>query len=364
MYDYLIVGSGLFGSVFARELHNLGKKVLVIDKRNHIGGNCYSSEINGITVHEYGPHIFNTNNESVWKYVNNLVEFNNYRHRVKSFSNGSYYSFPVNLETIYKIYPNISNIQDAKKLLDSFPKYKNPCNFEEVAINSVGEEIYNLLVKGYTEKQWNRPASQIPSLVFNRLPIRLSFDDYYHEKKYSGIPILGYHNLFKQILKDIPVDLNVDYFSDREYFDKSARHVVFSGNIDRFFGYIHGDLEYRSLKFSHHLCNDSFQGIAQVNYPGKNIPWTRIIEHKYFNNSHVKNSVITYEFPEDYNKLNEPYYPVNTIENKEILDSYLKMIDKDKYIFGGRLGTYTYMNMDQTISSALLTFKNHIKGIG
>lgn len=363
MYDYLVVGSGFFGSVFAREAYNLGKKVLVIDKRNHIGGNCYSKIYNGINVHEYGPHIFNTNNEKIWEYVNSFSEFNNYRHKVKSFANGKYYSFPINLQTIYQIYPELSSISEVKKLFQSFYEFKNPTNFEELAIDSVGKHIYELLIKGYTEKQWGRDAKTIDSSVFNRLPIRFNFNDDYHEKTYSGVPKNGYEDLFKNILGDIPLELNTDYFSDRDDFDKLAKYVVYTGPIDRFFGYIHGDLEYRSLKFSHHLVHEDYQGIAQVNFPNKNIPWTRIIEHKYFNFKPSKESIITYEFPEEYNKLNDPYYPINSSENNEIFRNYLKMIDKNKYIFGGRLANYAYMNMDQTIISSLKTFENHIKGI-
>ena len=283
MYDYIIIGSGLFGSIIAHELKKLDKKILVIEKRNHIGGNCYTEKINDINVHKYGPHIFHTNDEKIWKYINKFAEFNNYVNKPKVNFNNQIYSFPINLMTLYQLW-GVTNPEDAKKKLNSVKiKFNNPTNLEEWILNEVGEEIYEKFIKGYTKKQWGREPKNLPASIIKRLPIRLNFDDNYFFDKYQGIPIGGYTQIFEKLLNDIEVIYNTDFFENRSYFESKTKKIIYTGKIDQLFDYIYGKLEYRSLKFINELYDiQDFQGNAIVNYTSQDIPYTRICEHKHF----------------------------------------------------------------------------------
>lgn len=359
MYDYLIVGSGLFGSIFARELTDAGKKVLVIDKRNHVGGNCYTEKIDGINVHKYGPHIFHTSDENVWRYVNKYVSFNNYVNRPKVIFKNKIYSFPINLMTLYQLY-DVKTPSEAKKILET--KIQNidvPKNLEEWVLSQVGNEIYETFIKGYTTKQWGRSPKELPSSIIRRLPIRLTFDDNYYMDKYQGIPIGGYTELFVKLLSGIDVELNVDFFENKEHYENISKKIVYTGAIDRFYNFQFGKLEYRSLNFeTSNLDIEDYQGNAIVNYTEENIPYTRIIEHKHFEFGKQKNTIITKEYPSNHG---EPYYPINDEQNNQIYQKYKSMmINETKYIFGGRLADYKYYDMHQVIGSALKRVKDEI----
>lgn len=360
-YDYLIVGAGLFGSIFARELTDAGYKCLVIDKRNHIGGNCYTENIEGINVHKYGPHIFHTSDDNVWQYVNKFCEFNNYINRPKVNYKGKIYSFPINLMTIYQIY-NCSTPAEAKAKLDEVKHSIDiPKNLEEWVLSQVGSELYEIFIKGYTTKQWNTEPKNLPSSIIKRLPIRLNFDDNYYFDKYQGIPIGGYTQIFEKLLDGIDVRTSVNYFDDREYFDSLADKVVYTGPIDLFYNYKHGKLGYRSLEFETEIFNtEDYQGNALINYTEATVPYTRIIEHKHFEFGKQKSTVVTKEYPRNEG---ESYYPINDTENNMIYDQYKKMMSGDtKFIFGGRLCDYKYYDMHQVIASALKRVKDEING--
>ena len=360
-YDYLIVGSGLFGSVFAYEVTKRGKKCLVIDKRNHLGGNVFCENIEGINVHKYGAHIFHTNDKAIWDYVNQFVEFNNYINSPLSFSKGQLYNLPFNMNTFYQLW-NLSSPEDVKrKIEEQIKKYGNvnPKNLEEQALSLVGKDIYETLIKEYTEKQWGRKASELPAFIIKRLPVRFTFDNNYFNDKYQGIPIGGYNKIIEGLLKNIDIQVDTDFFKNKNYFESLAEKIVFTGKIDAFFDYRFGKLEYRSLKFETETLNsENFQGNAVVNYNDAAIPYTRIIEHKNFEFGKQPKTVITKEYPQNWTEEKEPYYPVNDYKNNEIFQKYKELSENiPNVIFGGRLAEYKYYDMHQIIASALKSVK-------
>lgn len=357
MYDYLIVGAGLFGATFARLARDSGKSCLVIDKRNHIGGNCYSEKIEGIDVHKYGAHIFHTNNKKVWGFVNRFSEFNNYINSPKAYSKGKLYSLPFNMNTFYEIW-GVTNPIEAQEIINSQKFIGKPSNLEEQSLSMVGKDIYDILIKEYTEKQWGKLPTELPTFIIKRLPVRFTFDNNYFTDQYQGIPVDGYDAFINKILKDVEVRLNIDYFYNREYFNKISKKVVYTGRIDEFFDYEFGKLEYRSLKFNHQIREvDNFQGNAVINYCDKSIPYTRVIEHKHFTKHSSPNTVISFEYPQEYTSASIPYYPINDNLNQFIFQKYKEKSDSlTNFIFGGRLSEYKYMDMDSVIKSAMNKF--------
>lgn len=362
MYDYLIVGSGLFGCVFAEQAKRDKKKCLIIEKRNHPFGNCYTEDVHGINIHKYGPHIFHTNNEDIWEYVNKFAIFNNYVNRPKVNYNGNIYSFPINLMTLYQLW-GVSTPDQAREKLDSVKiTINNPSNLEEWILSQVGSEIYEKFIKGYTEKQWNTDPKNLPSSIIKRLPIRLNFNDNYFNDKYQGIPIGGYTQMMQNISDGTEIILNTDYIDNREYWNSIAKKIVYTGPIDRFFDYSFGVLDYRSLKFEQQVLDtDYFQGCAIVNYTDKQVPFTRIIEHKYFEESaFIKDkTVVTREYPQDWKVGMDAFYPINNKLNNDIFTKY-KLLANDfnkNTIFGGRLAEYCYYDMHQIIGSAWSKYK-------
>ena len=359
-YDYLIVGCGLFGSTFARLATDAGRSCLIIDKRSHIAGNCYTENIEGINVHKYGAHIFHTSNKIIWDFVNRFAEFNNYINSPKAISNdGKLYSLPFNMNTFYELWGTRSP-EHAKEIIDSQRFVGIPSNLEEQALCLVGVDIYKTLIRDYTEKQWGRPPSELPKFIIKRLPLRFTFDNNYFNDKYQGIPIGGYTEMFNKMLDGIQVKLNTDYFSDRQYFNSIANTVVYTGCIDEFFDYEFGELNYRSLRFDEQVKNtDNYQGNAVINYCQKYPKYTRTIEHKHFEKVDSDKTVVTYEYPEEYKKGMIPYYPINDRLNQE---KYSKYKDKSKlltnFIFGGRLSEYKYMDMHVVIESAFNKFRS------
>jgi UDP-galactopyranose mutase len=353
-YDYLIVGSGLFGSIFAREMTDAGAKCLVIDKRNHIGGNCYTKNYNGIHIHQYGPHIFHTNSDAIWTYVNKWTKFNNFTYRPKVKYNNEIYSFPINLFTLYQMWGVSTPIEAKKRLEKEQVKIKNPSNLEEWIVSQVGIEIYKKFIYGYTKKQWNKDPKELPASIIKRLPIRLVYDDNYFDDKYQGIPVNGYTEIFEKLLDGIECRLDADYLSDRIQFNKIAQKIVYTGAIDEFFDYDIGQLEWRSLRFDHKILNIlDYQGVAAVNYTEESIPYTRVIEHKHFNFGKQEDTVVTFEYPENWDISKEKYYPINDKINNALYEKYKARIDQSKYIFGGRLADYKYYDMHQVVGSAL-----------
>lgn len=354
MYDYLIIGSGLFGSICARELTDLGYKCLVIDKREHIGGNCYTEKKEGINVHVYGPHIFHTSNEKVWNYVNRFVKFNNYRHHGIANYQDELYSLPFNMFTFNKLW----GINDPNKVQEKINETKftgTPQNLEEQAISQVGVEIYEKLIKGYTTKQWMRDPKNLPPFIIKRLPVRFTFDNNYFFDKYQGIPENGYTELFENLLDGIEVRLKTDYFENRNFYDKIAKKLIYTGPIDKFFNYEFGDLEYRPLRFEHITLNlQNYQGWSIVNYTDIEIPYTRIVEHKHFENSNSDKTIITKEYPIKWTRNSDPYYPINDDKNHKIYKQYEeKTLYLKNIFFGGRLAEYKYYDMHQVVESAL-----------
>ena len=358
-FDYLIIGSGLFGSIFAYEKNKIGKKCLVIEKSNHIGGNCYTENIDGINVHKYGAHIFHTNDEKIWNYINKFATFNNYRHTVIANFNNKIFSLPINLMTFYQIW-GITNPKDViNKLEEVRLKIDNPSNLEDWILSQVGEEVYNTLIKEYTQKQWNTHPKNLPSSIIKRLPIRLDFDNNYFFDKYQGIPIGGYTQIFEKLLNNIEVRLNTNYFNDRGYYDSIAHNIVYTGKIDEYYDYKFGQLDYRSLRFEIEKINtENYQGCSVMNYNSLQVPYTRIIEHKHFESEKTKTTVITKEYSENYSLGKIPYYPINDDKNNKIYYKY-KDISKNtpNVIFGGRLAEYKYYDMHQIVGSALSKIK-------
>lgn len=363
MYDYLIVGSGLFGAVFAYEMKKIGKKCLVIEKRNHIGGNCFTEKRDNINIHMYGAHIFHTNDFEIWNWINQFSEFNNYQHKVKVNYGGKIFSFPINLLTLYQLF-DIKTPEEALKKINSVKIIDvEKDNLESWILSQVGVEIYETFIKDYTTKQWNTDPKNLPSSIIKRIPIRFTFNDNYFSDKYQGIPVDGYTPIFEKIFKDIEVLTNVDYFQNRKYYDSLADKIVFTGKIDEFFNYKFGKLEYRSLLFEHEKIElEDFQGCSVMNYTKKDIPFTRICEHKHFENSKSNVTWITKEYPKDANENDIPYYPINNNKNDLIFKKYKELTTQHpNVIFGGRLAEYRYYDMHQVIGSALKKVKELIK---
>lgn len=362
-YDYLIVGAGLFGAVFAHEAVKAGKTVLVVDKRPHIAGNVYTEDVEGIHVHKYGAHIFHTNNRTVWNYVNQFAEFNRFTNSPVANYHGELYSLPFNMYTFNKMWGVVTPEEAAAKIEEQrkVAGIINPQNLEEQAISLVGTDIYEKLIKGYTEKQWGRPCTELPAFIIKRLPVRLTFDNNYFNALYQGIPVGGYTNMVANMLKGIAVKLNCDYLENKEELDKLADKVVYTGPIDAYFNYNLGPLEYRSVRFETEVLDKpNFQGNAAVNYTDRETPWTRIIEHKWFEfgkdaeGNNLPKTVISREYSSEWKVGDEPYYPVNDEKNSKLYKEYKALADKEyKVIFGGRLGEYRYYDMDAVIDRAL-----------
>jgi len=360
---YLIVGTGFYGSVIARQLAEQGDKVTIIDKRNHIGGNCYTEVIDGIPVHKYGPHAFHTNSERVWEFCNKFVEFNGFRLQVKVDYKGKIYSFPVNMMTLSQLY-GITRPSEAKKALaSSRVKVRNVKTFEDHCLNTIGRELYEIFFYGYTHKQWNMHPNLLGASVAKRIPVRLEYNDYYFTDKYQGIPIGGYTRLFENMLdhKNIKVLLDVDFFENRKDFERKFKKIIYSGKIDELLEYKHGMLAYRSLKFDFKKVSGTYQGNSIINYTEYKVPHTRIVEHKYFSGIENGKSVISIEYPDDYSLGKTPFYPIPAEENQKLYQKYRdEILGQDKYLIGGRLGRYQYLNMDQVIGMALIDFDSKL----
>ena len=362
MYDYLIVGSGLYGSIFAREATNKGYKCLVIDKRDHVGGNIFTEKVEGINVHKYGAHIFHTNNQKVWDYINQYATFNRFTNSPVANYKGELYSLPFNMYTFNKMWGVVTPEEAKEKIEEQKKEIKGePKNLEEQAISLVGRDIYEKLIKGYTEKQWGRDCKDLPAFIINRLPVRLTFDNNYFNALYQGIPIGGYTKMIANLLEGIEVRLNTDYLEHKAELDAVASKVVYTGPIDAYFDYCLGTLEYRSVRFENELLDKpNFQGNAAVNYTDRETPWTRIIEHKWFefgkdeNGKELEKTVISREYSSEWKPGDEPYYPVNDEKNGALYKKYKELADKEEnVIFGGRLGEYKYYDMDAVIASVL-----------
>ena len=379
-YDYLIVGSGLFGSIFAYEANKKGKKCLVIDKRSHIGGNIYTENISGINVHKYGAHIFHTSNKEVWDYIQQFAEFNRYTNSPVARYKDELYNLPFNLNTFSRMF-NLITPQDIEKKLNEERKEgleklngKEPSNLEEQAISLVGTTVYEKLIKGYTEKQWGMPCTELPSFIIKRLPVRMIYDNNYFNDKYQGIPIGGYTQIIEKMLDGIDVKLNYDFFEHREELENIADKIVFTGQIDKYYDYKFGQLEYRSVRFeTEELDIDNYQGNAVVNYTDREVPYTRIIEHKHFEQGKqlgnevtegpsVGKTIISKEYSDKWDSSKEPYYPINNNKNNELYSKYEELAKEDKkVIFGGRLGQYKYFDMDKVIVEALKCVEKELK---
>lgn len=358
-YDYLIVGAGLFGSVFAHEARNAGKTCLVVEKRAHTGGNIYCEEIAGIHVHKYGAHIFHTANREVWEYLNRLVDFNRYTNSPVANYRGELYNLPFNMNTFHQLWGVRTPAEARSKIEQQRGEYSHiaePQDMEEQALKLCGRDIYERLIKGYTEKQWGRTARELPAFIIKRIPFRFTFDNNYFNDPYQGIPIGGYNRLTDKLLEGVEVLTGINYIEHRSELDNLADRILYTGCIDEYFDYVHGNLEYRSLHFEHrHLTEtDNFQGNAVVNYTDAETPYTRIIEHKHFEFGQQPTTVITYEYPDTFSPGKEAYYPVNDTRNSELYARYKKLADaKENVLFGGRLAQYTYADMDDTILAAL-----------
>ena len=369
MYDYLIVGAGLFGSIFAYEATKAGKKCLVIDKRSHIGGNVYTEEVEGIAVHKYGAHIFHTSNKEVWDYMNSFVEFNRYTNSPMAIYKDEIYNLPFNMNTFCKLW-NIKTPDEAKEIIEkqkkeaALPEGCEPKNLAEQAISLVGRDIYEKLVKGYTEKQWGKRAEELPAFIIRRLPVRFTFDNNYFNDKYQGIPsgVKGYTGIIEKMLEGVEVRLNTDFFDDRDTYMNLAGKIVYTGMIDEFYDYCYGELEYRSLRFETETLDiPNFQGNAVNNYTEYEVPYTRIIEHKHFEFGTQDKTVITREYPTTWKKGDEPYYPMNDDKNNSLFSRYKEKAEAEgKVIFGGRLGEYKYYDMHQVVLRALEVVRTEV----
>ncbi|MCR5592739.1 MAG: UDP-galactopyranose mutase [Saccharofermentans sp.] len=363
MYDYLIVGAGLYGSVFARVMTDSGKKVLVIDKRSHIGGNCYTEQIEGINVHKYGAHIFHTNDEQVWEFVNRYASFNRYTNSPVANYCGELYSLPFNMYTFNKMW-GVVTPDEAKAKIEEQRKeagITDPVNLEQQAISLVGRDIYEKLIKGYTMKQWGRPCDELPPSIIKRLPVRFTFDNNYFNALYQGIPVGGYTKLFERLLSGIEVRLGTDYASVKD--EGLASKVVYTGALDEYFDYSLGHLEYRTVRFETEVLDtDNFQGNAVVNYTDSKTPFTRIIEHKFFEFGTQEKTVISCEFSYEWKIGDEPFYPVNDEKNDALHEQYAKLIASDNVLFGGRMADYKYYDMDVTVRRALDAAKKELTG--
>lgn len=357
-YDYLLVGAGLFNAIFANEARKNNKRCLVIEKRNHIGGNLYCENIEGINVHKYGPHIFHTKNKNIWDYMSTLCEFNHFIYSPIAVYKDEVYNLPFNMNTFYALWKLVSPEKVRIEISKQKIQIENPKNLEEEALATFGKDIYYKLIKGYTEKQWGKPASELPGFIIKRIPLRYTYDNNYFNDPYQGIPIGGYNSIFNKCFQNCEIALETDFLnmSDLKYI---APHIIYTGMIDQFYNYCYGQLEYRSLKFETKILNiENFQGNAGVNYTCKDVDYTRIIEHKHFEFTEQPKTVITKEYPQEWKSGLEPYYPINTSDNMEKYEKYRKLAENDKKIsFGGRLGQYKYYNMDQVVQEALLLYR-------
>ena len=354
-FDFLIVGAGPFGSTFARRVADAGLKPLVIDRRPHIAGNMFDERVNGINVHRYGPHIFHTNDERVWEFVNQFAKFVQYEHRVKGTKDGTVFPVPVNLMTMYILWGVTTPRQAAEKIEQTRVHCEDPTNLEDWILSQIGTDLYELVVKGYTEKQWGRSCRDLPARIIKRLPIRMTWDDRYHGDRYSALPEEGYSGLMGNVLDGIPVELGVDYFDDRDRWDAKAKMVVYTGPIDRFFDYCHGELQYRALRFELEERQGDVQGCPQLNFTAPDVPHTRCMEWKHFERLECDQTIITREYPQEWSRGAEPYYPISDERNMAVFRQYDKLAKEltHKYLFGGRLGTYKYLDMDQVFGQAL-----------
>ena len=361
-YDYLIVGSGLYGAICAHELKKQGYKVLVIEKRKHIAGNIYTEDYKGIQVHNYGAHIFHTNNNLFWDYINSFAEFNRFTNSPLAFYKDKLFNLPFNMNTFYQLWGVKKPIEAQQKILEQKELYhiENPKNLEEQAISLIGKDIYEILIKGYTEKQWGRKATDLPPFIINRLPVRFTFDNNYFNDKYQGIPIGGYTKIIKKMLEGIDVKLNSDFFENKQEYLLLANKIIYTGPIDKFYDYRFGALEYRSLFFENEVINESnYQGNAVINYTDFDIPYTRIIEHKHFDYVETEHTVITKEYPRDWKIGDEAYYPINDDINSNLYIKYKELADREEQIyFGGRLADYRYYDMHHVIEKALNFIKS------
>lgn len=360
-YDYLVVGSGFFGSVFARLAADIGKRVCIIEKRNHIGGNCYTQKIEDITKHVYGPHIFHTSNEKVWRFICKFADFNNFINRPKVIYKGRIYSFPINLFTLSQIYM-VRNPYEAKaklkKIIESLNIIDESTNLEDWCLSQVGREIYNKFIRGYTKKQWGKLPEELPSTIIKRLPIRFNFNDNYYDDLYQGVPIGGYTSIFQKLLNGIEVKISEDFKSNQIYLESISKKIIYTGMLDELLNYKYGELEYRSLSFKDDIYNlEDYQGNAVINYTHEGIPWTRSIEHKHFEFGEQEYTLVTREFPRQYIRGLIPYYPIQTRNNLDLYQKYKWHFSNDimyqKYLLGGRLAEYKYYDMDVTIASAI-----------
>ena len=358
MYDYLIVGAGFFGAVFAHQASNDGKKCLVIDKRAHIGGNCHTKNIENINVHLYGPHIFHTNSDKIWNFVNRFAEFRQFVYSPVANFKDELYSLPFNMWTFHQLWGVKTPAEAQKKIQETRVFSKNPKNLEEYALSVLGSDVYNKLIYGYTKKQWMREPKDLPAFIIKRLPFRLTYDARYYKDKYCGIPVGGYTAIFDKLLKNSDVTCGVDYFADRDHWNRKAKKIVYTGMIDEFFDYKHGELEYRTLKFDHKVLDtDNHQGVPVINWTSDEIPWSRSIEHKHFEKSNSEKTVLTHETPDKWSREKIPYYPINDSVNNKRYSLYNSEKSKHpNFIFGGRLASYKYYDMDQVIASALTTY--------
>lgn len=360
-YDYLIVGAGLYGAIFAYEAKKRNKKCLIIDKRSHIGGNIYTENLNGINVHKYGAHIFHTSNKQIWNYISGFAEFNNYINSPIAIYNDEVYNLPFNMNTFSRMW-GVKTPEEAKKIINkqiNNAGINEPRNLEEQAISLVGKDIYEKLIKGYTEKQWGRKCTELPAFIIKRLPVRYTYNNNYFNDDFQGIPIGGYTKIIEKMLKGSEVLLNTDYFKFINENKCIANKIIFTGLIDEFYNYCFGKLEYRSLKFEiEKLSIDNYQGNAVVNYTSSDVPYTRIIEHKHFEFNSQSNTIITREYPSEWTHEDEPYYPINNHRNNMLYEKYRRLADKEtNIIFGGRLGNYKYYDMDKVIEAALEAVK-------
>lgn len=356
MYDFLVVGAGFYGATFARTATDCGYKCLVIDSRPHVAGNAYTERQQGIDVHKYGAHIFHTNSRRIWDFVNKFAEFNSYRHTVKSYTGNRMYSLPFNMNTFYELW-GCTTPDEAKQIIEQ-QRYRGPIeNLEQQALALVGHDIYNCLIKEYTQKQWQLDPCQLPAFIIKRLPLRFVYDNNYFDDQYQGIPVNGYTDLVSNMLYGIDLKLEQDYFDNRSHWDKLAHKIVFTGKIDQFYNYCYGELEYRSLRFETKMLEqENYQGCAVINYPDIDVAYTRIIEHKHFTSCKSTNTIITKEIPVPLGSGQIPYYPINDSKNTAVFKQYQALADgESRVIFGGRLAEYKYYDMHQVIASAMAT---------
>ena len=368
IYDYIIVGAGLFGAVFTQQAVKAGKKCLIIDKRRQIGGNLYTENIDSINVHKYGAHIFHTSNREIWNYINQFADFNNFINSPLANYNGKLYNLPFNMNTFYQLWGTQTPLEAKAKIAEQCKKYDyitHPANLEEHALKMCGDDIYNTFIKGYTEKQWGRRATELPSFIIKRIPLRFVYNNNYFNDTFQGIPVGGYTPIIESMIKGAEVQINTDYFENKTYFDSLAPKMIFTGRIDEFFDFKFGKLEYRSLHFEHERLEiNDFQGNAVVNYNEFDVSFTRIIEHKHFEFGAQPFTIVSKEFPDEYSKDSEPYYPVNDERNHTILGKYKELAKAYGNIsFGGRLAQYAYFDMDDTIEAALEVARKEFKFI-